>query len=82
MKVKSLHDLAVRLCEGGVVWFEGLSIVAKELSDGDDACRVCNLDCICNEPLKELCVKCDSLVGKCHYLELWTGNIKNRNKRG
>ena len=81
MKVETLHDLAVRLCEGGAVWFEGHTFVAIELPDVDDACYCCHLDSICNENIKELCMECDALVGKNHCLNLWECKMNIRNKR-
>lgn len=71
MKVKSLHDLAIRLCEGGTVWFEGHCLRAIKLPDWADACNECNLDSICNHDIQELCLECDALVGKSHCLTLY-----------
>lgn len=76
MKTKSLHDLAVRLCEGGNVWFEGHNLVAIELPDVDDACKMCHMDSICNHNIRELCVECDALVNKDHCLKLWECEIR------
>lgn len=81
MKANSLHDLAVRLCEGGAVWYEGHCLVAKELPDVDDACKCCHLDSICNQNIRELCVECDALVGKDHCLNLWENKIGKSRKR-
>ena len=75
MKKNSLHDLAVRLCEGGVVWYEGHSLVAIELQDDDDACLMCHMDSICNHNISELCRECDLLVDKKHCLNLWECKI-------
>lgn len=75
MKRKSLHDLAVRLCEGAPVWFEGHSLVAITLPDWADACNECHLDSICNQNIEELCVECDALVRKNHCLNLWETKI-------
>ena len=76
MKRKSLHDLAVRLCEGAPVWFEGHNLVLIELPDEDDACNCCHLDSICNQNIRELCVACDALVRKVHCLNLWETKIR------
>lgn len=73
MKGKSLHGLAVRLCEGGAVWYEGHNFVAKVLSDMEDACNYCQLDSICNHNIEKLCAECDALVGKKHCLALRRG---------
>lgn len=81
MKAKSLHDLAVRLCEGGTVWYEGHSLVAIEIPPEMDVCNCCHLDSICNPNIRELCIECDSYDGKVHVLNLWGRGIKKSRKR-
>lgn len=75
MKANSLHDLAVRLCEGGTVWYEGHSLVAKVIPAVSDVCNCCHLDSICNPNIRELCMECDSYDGKIHYLDLRKNGI-------
>lgn len=69
-KEPSIHDLAVRLCEGGQVEFFGLSIRAKDTPKDDDCCRLCEMDCLCLEDMRDLCYECDQYHGHQHYLEL------------
>ena len=66
----SLHDLAVRLCEGGVVFFEGHSIKAKLAYEEVSCCEQCQMDSICNERIQDLCMECDFYDGHDHYLQL------------
>ena len=65
---KSLHELAVRLCEGGGVWFQGHFIRAIEVPDEIDECMICPCDSECHEEMAALCRECDDYNGKKHYL--------------
>ena len=69
-KEANLHDLAVRLCEGGNVWFKGHSLRAVEVPEGFDPCNECDLDSICYHPIAELCYECDTYTGTKHLLKL------------
>lgn len=65
---KSLHDLAVGLCEGAMIEFNSLFIRAKVVEYVDDPCDVCDMDCLCHEEMSDLCAECDAYDGKRHKL--------------
>lgn len=69
-KEASLHDLAVRLCEGGVVWFEGHSLRAVKVTGEVFSCDLCDLDSICNVRIQQLCAECDGYSQSEHVLKL------------
>ena len=69
VKNESLHDLAVRLCEGGHVWLEGHSFRAIEVPLGFDSCCECELDSVCHGPIAELCRECEAYSGKTYLLK-------------
>lgn len=72
-KKMTLHDYAVRLCEGGQIWFNQHSI-RTEIALGEcDTCMLCKMDCICNEDFQELCIECESITHKPHILVLMDG---------
>ena len=69
-KQMEMHRMAVRLCEGGAVWFKGHSIRAKELHGFSDTCQECDMDSICDKEMSELCEYCEFYSGKYYCLEL------------
>lgn len=69
-KTLSLHDMAVRLCEGGVVECQGHFIKAEEYYGDVIPCYDCEMDSICHDDMKELCAECDSLTNSCYLLKL------------
>lgn len=66
---ESLHELAVRLCEGGHVWFEGHWFKAVEVPLGFESCNECELDCVCHGSIAELCAECEAYSGKTYLLK-------------
>lgn len=68
-KEKSLHEMAVRLCEGGHVCIVGHFLKAVEVTDGFDPCNECDLDSVCVYDVQELCAECDSYTGTKHLLK-------------
>lgn len=70
MKKKSLHEIAVRLCEGGCVNFFGHFIRAKVVIGEWACCQYCEMDSICDNHFAELCAECDSLTHQRHILYL------------
>lgn len=68
----TIHEKAIRLIEGGYVDADGhmvrLAIVAKPIIP----CDVCQMDCLCHlrTEMVELCIECDKITGKSHYLIL------------
>lgn len=69
-KLPSLHDLAVRLCEGDTVWFEGHSLKAVEVAEDLNPCYECDLDSVCVYDVQVLCDECDRYTGTKHLLKL------------
>lgn len=67
-KEMSLHDLAVRLCEGGIVDYGGFALKAKEVDMNETACNLCNMDCACNLSITDLCAECDAVTHTKHIL--------------
>lgn len=67
-KKMTLHDKAVRLCEGGVVECTGHYIRAKEIHPGFTACMECSMDSACDLEMSNLCDECDSLTHTEHIL--------------
>ena len=61
-KELSLHDKAVRLCEGGVVEFQGHFLRAGDYYGDDNPCYYCNMT--------DLCAECDDLTDTKHILIL------------
>lgn len=72
MKKESLHDLAVRLCEGGTVEYEGLCLRSKNVESGFISCNECQMDSACSGGMSDLCMECDLTDHKTHYLEFAT----------
>lgn len=71
MKKATLHEKAVRLCEGGVVEIAGFFVRAKRY-EGDNfiPCPDCKMDSICNMQINRLCTECDEYEGCQHVLIL------------
>lgn len=66
----SLHEKAVRLCEGGVVFHCGYFFQARTAPDDLLPCDICDLDSICRLEIADLCELCDAYDGKDHYLTI------------
>lgn len=69
-KEMSLHDKAVRLCEGGVVECMGHFVKAKAIDTNDLPCIDCEMDSICRDEMCDLCAECDGLMDKEYMLIL------------
>lgn len=69
-KEMTLHEKAVRLCEGGVVECMGHYVKAKTYKGKDLPCIDCKMDSICQDELCDLCAECDGLTNEEHYLIL------------
>ena len=64
MKKKlSVHDKAIRLCEGGVVEVDANWVKAIVIDDDDSPCLVCPMDCACTDNMCELCNEMDAISG-------------------
>ena len=69
-KRMTLHDMAVRLCEGGEVFFQGYGLKAMVVPHEVNACDVCHMDCICHDAMINLCSACDDYDRRKHLLYL------------
>jgi hypothetical protein len=67
-KVPTLHDLAVRLCEGGVIDYGGYALKAKDVGHEENPCYLCSMDCVCNMAMTDLCAECDAVTRTKHIL--------------
>ena len=65
----SLHDKAVRLCEGGVVECDGHFVRAVKLPNDAEACQNCDMDSACRDLMSRLCLECDEYEGETHILK-------------
>ena len=68
----SIHDLAIALCEKRNVWFNGHTLRLVELIDNGSSCELCDMDCLCDKEVAQLCWECDTLLRKPCCLELVT----------
>lgn len=69
-KEMTIHDKAVRLCEGGAVWCMGHYVKAQVFQMDYLPCIDCNMMSICQDELWDLCVECDNLTNENHMLVL------------
>lgn len=67
-KIPSLHDLAVRLCEGGVIDYGGYALKAEDVGHEENPCYLCSMDCVCNMAMSDLCAECDAVTHTKHIL--------------
>lgn len=67
-KKMSLHDLAVRLCEGGVIDYGGYALKAEDVGHEENPCYLCSMDCVCNMAMADLCAECDGVTHTKHIL--------------
>ena len=72
-KKMTLHDYAIRLCEGGKIWFNH-HMIRTEMALGEcDSCTICAMDSICDMNFQELCAECEAITHKTHILVLMDG---------
>lgn len=69
---KSVHDIAVRLVEGGIEEIDGLCFAMRHEKYIFDPCFVCELDCICHKGTKilDVCEECDAITKEDCFLVL------------
>lgn len=72
----SIHDMAVRLCEGGTAWIDGHCLVAVECEPDVRGCDVCKLDSACSMKIAVLCGECEVLTDKHYHLDFAYNRIK------
>lgn len=72
-KKPSLHELAIRLCEGQPVEICALVVRAIDFfGDFANVCNYCEMDSICtnDDDIDNLCAECDNITRTPHYLKL------------
>ena len=72
-KKPSLHDLAIRLCEGQRIEIYGLVLRAVNfIGESADVCYYCEMDSICTnyDDIDNLCAECDNITRTPHLLKL------------
>ena len=69
-KKMTIHEMAVRLCEGGADEINGLVVKAKKYKTDIMLCDICDMDCLCHGIMSDLCSECDSYDGFQHLLYL------------
>lgn len=67
-KELSIHDKAVRLCEGGVAEINGHFVKAVECPNDITPCEVCNMDSACRMEMTDLCAECEKVTHKRYFL--------------
>lgn len=72
MEKMSVHDKAVRLCEGGLVEIDGNVVRLVRCNTSGYLCMVCEMDCLCHEEMAEICSECENLIKIGCYLKLVT----------
>ena len=74
-KTNSIHELAIALCEKRNVWFHGHTIRLVELIGDGNPCELCDMDCLCDMEMVDLCGACDALLKRPCLLKLVTQHI-------
>lgn len=74
LKFRTLHPLAIRLLEGGIVQCDGQFVKAIKALDPYAPCLECKMDSACSLKLMELCAEVDQTSGVGHCLELASDN--------
>ena len=69
MAKNTLHEMAVRLAEGGIVEIGGQFVRAIDVERVDNPCNLCYMDCVCGEELSELCTEVDRYTNSPHILK-------------
>ena len=74
MDNKTIHDKAIRLCEGDIVEIEGNWFRLVRFSEyfDDNACMECELGSICKMWHVNICAKCEIITRKRCCLHLVT----------
>lgn len=69
---KSVHDIAVRLVEGGIEEIDGLCFALRHEPYIFDPCLICDLDCLCHKGsnILDVCEECDAITNEDCFLVL------------
>lgn len=70
--IMTVHDKAIRLCEGGIVEIEGNWFRLIRFPDyfDDNPCMECELDSICRLEHTDICGECEAISGRRCCLQL------------
>lgn len=71
-KANSIHELAIALCEKRNVWFHGHTIRLVEVVGNGNPCELCEMDCLCDMEMTDLCGTCYALLRRECLLQLVT----------
>lgn len=73
-QLKSLHDRAIRLVEGGIVEVDGHTVRAIKAPVDEVPCFICSMDCLCHRDedteMTYLCEEVDNVGRDGYYLKL------------
>lgn len=70
IKVNSVHDKAIALCEGRPVEIMGHVVKLCKFDGPWNACNECEMDSICRMEMVDVCGECESITRKKCYLQL------------
>ena len=70
MEKMSVHDKAIRLCEGGIVEIDGHCVCLMRCDDDENGCFICEMDSICRMEMVDVCAECSAIVRTGCYLKL------------
>lgn len=73
---RSVHDIAVRLVEGGIEEIDGLCVAMRHEPYIFGPCFVCELYCLCHKGnnLCDVCEECDTITNEDCFLVLMDNN--------
>lgn len=74
-KAVSIHDLAIALCERRNVWFHCHTIRLVKVVGNGNPCELCDMDCLCDMEMVDLCGECQTILRKPCLLKLVTQRI-------
>lgn len=71
-ELNSIHELAIALCERRNVWFKNHTIRLVIVEHASNTCEICEMDCLCDMSMTDLCSECFALLKKPCLLKLVT----------
>lgn len=66
----SVHEMAIRLLEGGIVEIDNLCFSMTEIEGDDIACTYCSIDSICSKNIIDVCLEADLITRTRHIMIL------------
>lgn len=70
IKVNSVHDKAIALCEGRPVQILGHTVKLCKNKYLEDSCNECEMDSICQGEMVDVCMECESITRERCFLKL------------